>query len=342
MPAMIPLNGGDLHINWQKELARAFTSPEQLLDYLHIDPTPWQAGFPARRLFPMRVPRPFADKMRPGDPRDPLLRQVLPLGEEFAEVPGFVADPLDEHDSALPGLLHKYRSRVLLVLRGGCAINCRYCFRRHFPYADNSPGREGWREALDYIAADPGINEVILSGGDPLMAKDEQLATLLDALEAIPHLRRLRIHSRLPVVIPARLTGALKARLARSRLRAVLVLHVNHAQEVDDILAEALQDWRRAGITLLNQSVLLAGVNDDAEVLEALSERLFEAGVLPYYLHQLDQVQGAAHFAVGDDQARALMARLLARLPGFLVPRLVREVGGETSKTPLDLGLEPR
>lgn len=342
MPAMIPLNGGDLHINWQKELARAFTTPDALLDYLGIDPTPWRPGLEARRLFPMRVPRPFADKMRPGDIHDPLLRQVLPLGEEFAEVPGFVADPLEEHDSALPGLLHKYRSRVLLVLRGGCAVNCRYCFRRHFPYADNSPGREGWREALDYIAAHPEINEVILSGGDPLMAKDEQIATLLDALEGIPHLRRLRIHSRLPVVIPARLTGALKTRLADSRLQPVLVLHINHANEVDDILADTLQDWRRAGITLLNQSVLLAGVNDDAEVLEALSERLFEAGVLPYYLHQLDRVQGAAHFLVGDDRARTLMARLLARLPGFLVPRLVREIGGEASKTPLDLGLEPR
>ncbi|WP_210433668.1 EF-P beta-lysylation protein EpmB [Zobellella endophytica] len=338
---MIPLNGGDLHINWQKELARAFTAPDALLDYLGIDPEPWRPGFGARRLFPMRVPRPFADKMRPGDIHDPLLRQVLPLGEEFAEVPGFVTDPLDEHDSALPGLLHKYRSRVLLVLRGGCAVNCRYCFRRHFPYADNSPGREGWREALDYIAAHPEINEVILSGGDPLMAKDEQLATLFDALEAIPHLRRLRIHSRLPVVIPARLTAALRARLARSRLQAVLVLHVNHAHEVDDILADALQDWRRAGITLLNQSVLLAGVNDDADRLCRLSERLFEAGVLPYYLHQLDQVQGAAHFAVDDARATALMAQLLARLPGFLVPRLVREIGGELSKTPLDLGLEP-
>lgn len=342
MPAMIPLNGGDLHIPWQKELARAFTTPEQLLDYLGLDAAPWQPGLAARRLFPMRVPRPFADKMEKGNPHDPLLRQVLPLVEEFAEVPGFVTDPLDEHDSALPGLLHKYRSRVLLVLRGGCAVNCRYCFRRHFPYADNSPGQGGWQPAIDYIAAHPEINEVILSGGDPLMARDEHIAALLDELEGIAHLRRLRIHSRLPVVIPARLTDRLRDRLAQSRLRPVLVLHVNHAHEVDDYLASRLHSWQRAGITLLNQSVLLAGVNDTADALEALSERLFEAGVLPYYLHQLDKVAGAAHFAVSDEHARALISELLSRLPGFLVPRLVREIGGEHSKTPLDLHLEPR
>lgn len=341
MPAMIPLNGGDLHNNWQKELARAFTSPEQLLHYLQIDAAPWQSGFRARRLFPMRVPRPFADKMRPGDARDPLLRQVLPLGEEFEQVPGFVTDPLDEHHSALPGLLHKYESRVLLVVRGGCAVNCRYCFRRHFPYADNSPGREGWHEALDYIAAHAEINEVILSGGDPLMARDEHLDRLITGLEAIPHLKRLRIHSRLPVVIPTRLTAALQQRLSDSRLQAVMVLHINHANEIDDELAARLAPWRQAGITLLNQSVLLAGVNDNTEALCQLSERLFEAGVLPYYLHQLDKVAGAAHFAVDDNEATALLAAMLARLPGFLVPRLVREIGGEHSKTPIDLGLEP-
>jgi L-lysine 2,3-aminomutase len=341
MPAMIPVNGGDLHINWQKELARAFTSPEQLLHYLQIDAAPWQSGFQARRLFPMRVPRPFADKMRPGDAQDPLLRQVLPLGEEFEQVPGFVADPLDEHDSALPGLLHKYESRVLLVVRGGCAVNCRYCFRRHFPYADNSPGRDGWREALDYIAAHPEINEVILSGGDPLMARDDHLDSLITGLEAISHLKRLRIHTRLPVVIPARLTEALQQRLGQSRLQAVMVLHINHANEIDDELTARLVPWRRAGITLLNQSVLLAGVNDNADALCQLSERLFEAGVLPYYLHQLDKVAGAAHFAVDDNEATALLAGMLARLPGFLVPRLVREIGGEYSKTPIDLGLEP-
>ncbi|GAA3701847.1 EF-P beta-lysylation protein EpmB [Oceanisphaera sediminis] len=338
---MIPVNGGDLHINWQKELGQAFTSPEQLLHYLQIDAAPWQSGFRARQLFPMRVPRPFADKMRPGDARDPLLRQVLPLGEEFEQVPGFVTDPLDEHDSALPGLLHKYESRVLLVVRGGCAVNCRYCFRRHFPYADNSPGREGWREALDYIAAHPEINEVILSGGDPLMARDDHLDTLITGLEAIPHLKRLRIHTRLPVVIPARLTEALQQRLGQSRLQAVMVLHINHANEIDDELSSRLAPLRQGGITLLNQSVLLAGVNDDADALCQLSERLFEAGVMPYYLHQLDQVEGAAHFAVSDRQATALLADMLTRLPGFLVPKLVREIGGEHSKTPIDLGLEP-
>lgn len=341
MPAIIPLKQGSLHINWQKELAQAFSAPEQLLAYLELNPAPWQAGFAARRLFPMRVPRPFVDKMVKGDANDPLLRQVLPLSDEFIEVPGFVKDPLDEHDSALPGLLHKYRSRVLLVVRGGCAINCRYCFRRHFPYSDNSPNQAGWQEALAYIAAHPEINEVILSGGDPLMAKDEHLARLFAELAAIPHLKRLRIHSRLPVVIPARLTDELRLLLSNSRLQTVMVLHINHANELDENLSQRLLPWRQGGITLLNQSVLLAGVNDDANTLCALSERLFSAGILPYYLHQLDKVAGAAHFAVDDAKAKALMAELLAELPGFLVPKLVRELGGEANKTPIDLGLEP-
>ncbi|ART79965.1 EF-P beta-lysylation protein EpmB [Oceanisphaera avium] len=341
MPAIIPLKQGNLHINWQKELGQALTSPEQLLNYLQIDPTPWQAGFAARKLFAMRVPRPFADKMRKGDANDPLLRQVLPLDEEFAEVAGFVSDPLDEHHSALPGLLHKYRSRVLLVVRGGCAINCRYCFRRHFPYAENSPNQAGWQQALAYIGEHPEINEVILSGGDPLMAKDSHLDQLLTGLEAIPHLKRVRIHSRLPVVIPTRLTAELKNRLSVSRLQSILVLHINHANELDDDLSQRLTIWRQAGITLLNQSVLLAGVNDNAAILCDLSERLFSAGVLPYYLHQLDKVAGAAHFAVSDTTAKKLMATMLSELPGFLVPKLVREIGGEANKTPLDLGLEP-
>lgn len=341
MPTMIPLKQGGLHINWQKELAQAFTTPERLLEYLDIDITPWQAGLAARRLFPMRVPRPFADKMQRGNAQDPLLRQVLPLGEEFEQVPGFVTDPLAEHDSALPGLLHKYRSRVLLVVRGGCAVNCRYCFRRHFPYADNSPNKEGWQQALDYIKAHPEINEVILSGGDPLMAKDKQLASLIDKLEQIPHLIRLRIHTRLPVVIPNRLTDSLRQRLSNSRLQAIMVLHINHANEIDNILSNKLAPWRGADITLLNQSVLLSGINDNAATLCALSERLFAVGILPYYLHQLDKVAGAAHFAVSDLHAKALMAELLAELPGFLVPKLVREIGGEHSKTPIDLSLAP-
>ncbi len=339
MPAMIPLKQGSLHINWQKELAQAFTTPERLLEYLDIDAAPWQAGLAARRLFPMRVPRPFADKMQRGNAQDPLLRQVLPLGEEFEEVPGFVTDPLAEHDSTLPGLLHKYRSRVLLMVRGGCAVNCRYCFRRHFPYADNSPNKEGWQQALDYIKAHPELNEVILSGGDPLMAKDEHLASLISELEQIPHLIRLRIHTRLPVVIPNRLTDELRQRLSDSRLQAIMVLHINHANEIDEHLSTLLNSWRTAGIILLNQSVLLAGINDSAATLSALSEQLFAAGILPYYLHQLDKVAGAAHFAVSDLHAKALMAELLAELPGFLVPKLVREIGGEHSKTPIDLSL---
>ncbi|MCT7655115.1 KamA family radical SAM protein [Oceanimonas sp. NS1] len=258
---------------------------------------------------------------------------MLPLADEFTQVPGFVTDPRRARQRParpaaqvpLPGAAGAARR-----LRGKLPL----LFSPPFSYADNSPGQGGWQPAVDYIAAHSEINEVILSGGDPLMAKDEHIAALLNELEAIPHLKRLRIHSRLPVVIHTRLTDTLRDRLAHSRLRPVLVLHINHANEIDADLADRLRSWQRAGITLLNQSVLLAGVNDDADALEALSERLFDAGVLPYYLHQLDRVAGAAHFAVSDERARTLMARLLERLPGFLVPRLVREVGGEASKTP--------
>jgi len=275
-----------------------------------------------------------------GDPEDPLLRQVLPLGEEFSATPGFVADPLIEQDAALPevpGLLHKYRSRVLLILRGGCAINCRYCFRRHFPYADHPLGAPALARIVEYIRDHPHVNEVILSGGDPLVAKDDQLAAVVSALSDLPQLRRLRIHTRLPITIPSRITPALVDHLAGAPWPTLIVFHANHANELDATFGAAIQPLRAAGVTLLNQSVLLRGVNDRATVLAALSQRLFELGVLPYYLHLLDRVDGAAHFEVPKARALALRRELLAELPGFLVPRLVREIGGEASKTPIDL-----
>lgn len=332
---MIPRSARPDHAaDWQQALARGFRSASGLLEFLGLPPEPGAGA--GERLFPTRVPRGFAARMRPGDRHDPLLLQVLPLAAEAETVPGFVSDPLAEQSAMpVPGLLHKYRGRALLTVTGACAVHCRYCFRRHFPYAEANPGAGDWQGALDYLRADPDIREIILSGGDPLSLSDERLADLIGRLEAIPQLTRLRLHTRLPVVLPERVTGALCARLAESRLDGVCVLHVNHPAELDATVDTALARLRAAGLTLLNQSVLLRGINDDADTLAGLSERLFAAGVLPYYLHQLDPVAGAAHFAVPDDRARALAAALRARLPGYLVPRLVREQAGEPAKTPL-------
>lgn len=326
--------------DWLSQLADVITDPDELLRLLKIDADEnLLAGRDAKRLFPLRVPRAFAARMKPGDPNDPLLKQVLTSQQEFVAVPGFSTDPLEEQHSVVPGLLHKYRNRALLLVKGGCAVNCRYCFRRHFPYADNQGNKRNWQVALDYIAAHPELDEIIFSGGDPLMAKDHELAWLMDALEAIPHLKRLRIHSRLPIVIPARITEALTERFAHSSLQILLVNHINHAQEIDEEFRQAMRKLKPAGVTLLNQSVLLRDVNDNAQTLANLSNALFDAGVMPYYLHVLDKVQGAAHYMVSDDEARAIMRELLTLVSGYMVPKLAREIGGEPSKTPLDLQL---
>ncbi len=325
---------------WLLQLADVITDPDELLQLLNIDASAeLLAGRDARRLFALRVPRAFAARMEKGNPNDPLLRQVLTAQEEFIAAPGFTTDPLEEQHSVVPGLLHKYRNRALLLVKGGCAVNCRYCFRRHFPYADNQGNKRNWQAALDYIALHPELDEIIFSGGDPLMAKDHELDWLIGELEAIPHIKRLRIHSRLPVVIPARITDTLVARLARSSLQILLVNHINHAREIDDAFRAAMTQLRQAGVTLLNQSVLLRGVNDNAQTLADLSNALFDAGVMPYYLHVLDKVQGAAHFMVSDEDARQIVRELLTLVSGYMVPRLAREIGGEPSKTPLDLQL---
>ncbi|WP_417659002.1 EF-P beta-lysylation protein EpmB [Pseudidiomarina sp.] len=320
---------------WQQELAQSITDPVELAQQLEL-PQGWvEQHLSARKLFPLRVTQYFVDQMERGNTADPLLLQVMPQADEFTQQAGFVTDPLEEQDNEHPGILHKYKSRVLVILRGGCAINCRYCFRRHFPYEDHHFGRAQLHQLIALIEADANINEVILSGGDPLMANDQQLDTVLTALEQLPQLKRIRIHSRLPVVLPSRLTHELAKRLQQSRLQAILVLHANHANEITQALMNALKVWADAGITLLNQSVLLAQINDDAITLAELSEALFAAGVLPYYLHQLDKVAGASHFSISDEKARNLEQQLRAMLPGFLVPKLVREVAGEASKTPL-------
>lgn len=327
--------------DWLSQLADVITSPDELLHLLDLDKHEnLLAGREAKRLFPLRVPRAFVARMEKGNPDDPLLKQTLTLQDEFVTAPGFSTDPLEEQNSVVPGLLHKYMNRALLLVKGGCAVNCRYCFRRHFPYADNQGNKRNWQAALDYIAAHPELDEIIFSGGDPLMAKDRELDWLIDQLEAIPHIKRLRIHSRLPIVIPARITDALVARFERASLQILLVNHINHANEIDDAFRQAMGKLRRAGVTLLNQSVLLRGINDNAQVLANLSNALFDAGVMPYYLHVLDKVQGAAHFMVSDDEARAIVRELLTLVSGYMVPKLAREIGGEPSKTPLDLKLK--
>lgn len=337
---MITENCGPDDALWQRELANVITDPAELNALLELPPPAANASA-ARKLFPLRVPRPFAARMAKGDPQDPLLRQVQTSSHEFDQVAGFSSDPLAEHQTVRPGLLHKYGNRVLLITRGGCAVNCRYCFRRHFPYANETPNRAAMAETFSYLRDHPEVREVILSGGDPLMAKDDYLAWLIGELAAIPTVTRLRIHSRLPVVIPQRVTASLLAALTSSRLKPVMVLHINHANEIDDSLRQACSRIRQAGIWLLNQAVLLKGVNDSVAALTDLSEALFAADVQPYYLHQLDRVAGVAHFEVDDGQARTLVATLHRHLPGFLVPKLVREIAGEPAKTPLDLYLEP-
>lgn len=306
----------------------------QLLQRLDLAPEHAGLSSEAARDFPLRVPRAYADRMRRGDPADPLLRQVLSTGEETAEVRGYGDDPLAEGEfSPVPGILHKYHGRALLVVTGACAVHCRYCFRRHFPYNEHQATGTRLDEALAWLAGRPDVEEVILSGGDPLSLSDRRLGELLTRLGAIPHLRRLRIHTRLPVVEPARLTSRLQDWLTDNPWQTLLVLHANHGREIAPALSDRLDPLRRAGLTLLNQAVLLRGVNDSTDALADLSEGLFGAGILPYYLHMLDPVAGAAHFEVPEDQARALHAQLRARMPGYLVPRLVREDPGETAKT---------
>jgi EF-P beta-lysylation protein EpmB len=327
--------------NWQKEIAMSFSDPVLLLKYLELPLENFTDDIKARQLFPMRVPRPFAARMQTGTPFDPLFMQVFTSRKEFEPAQGFSTDPLQEQDNKQSGILHKYQNRLLLLVRGGCAVNCRYCFRRHFPYSDNHLNKQQWQQALNYIIANPQIDEVIYSGGDPLMAKDDFLAWLTTQIEAIPHIKRLRIHTRLPVVIPSRITTELITWFTQTRLKPVMVLHVNHANEIDAGLAKSMQKLRQAGVTLLNQAVLLKGINDTADQQIALNEGLFEIGVMPYYLHVLDKVQGAEHFDSPDAKAKEIMRDLIKRQPGYLVPKLVREISGQPGKTPLDLKLHP-
>ncbi|CAK0771267.1 lysine 2,3-aminomutase [Gammaproteobacteria bacterium] len=312
---------------WQRELASAIRTVEALCSLLDLDPS----QFPAPRAgdsFPLRVPRGYVARMANRDPHDPLLLQVLPSYAEDITSPGYIDDPVGDLDARVaPGVLHKYQGRVLLIATEACPIHCRYCFRRHFPHE-----RLDWEATMAYLVTHPDLHEVVLSGGDPLSLSDRQLAALSERLETVPHLRRLRIHTRMPVVLPERVDDALIAWLTQGRLGKVMVLHINHPNELDHKVRQACAALTQAGVMLLNQSVLLHNINDRVETLTALSEALFEAGVTPYYLHLLDAVQGAAHFAVPASSALILMEELRIRLPGYLVPRLVQESAGALAK----------
>jgi EF-P beta-lysylation protein EpmB len=320
-------------------MAQAITSPEALVEALGLDSSLIAPARAAAEKFNLRVPLGYVARMRRGDVNDPLLRQVLPLAAEGEVVPDFVADPLGEHAARrAPGLLQKYRGRALLIATSACAIHCRYCFRREFPYSEQVGESGRFREALDAIASDPSLEEIILSGGDPLSLSDARLASLTHELARIPHIRRLRLHTRQPVVLPSRVDAGLTAWLQHVPWPVVFVLHANHANEIDESVRDACARLRERGATLLNQAVLLKGVNDDIDALTDLSRALFDAGVLPYYLHVLDRVTGAAHFEIPETRAQELAGELASRLPGYLVPRLVREVEGAPAK----LSLPPR
>ena len=336
---MITPNHNPWHPNdWQSELKQAFRQPKALMDYLDI-PIAAAHGIDLQPDFALLVPRGYADRIEHGNIHDPLLRQVLSLQSEKEQTPGFVVDPLKEGNAELgygqtPGLLHKYQGRVLMITTPACAINCRYCFRRHFPYTDHKPKDQ--HIALETIAQDTSIREVILSGGDPLLMNDDGMAALIKSIDALAHVKRIRIHSRLPVVLPERVTTDLVATLANARCKITMVIHSNHPNELNAITQRALSCLRRIGVTLLNQSVLLNGINNDAQTLVKLSELLFEQGVLPYYLHMPDRVVGTAHFYLDDLEAQPIYEAMREQLPGYLLPRLVRELPGGIAKTPVN------
>lgn len=329
---------------WQHSLANSITELNELCKLIQLNPSEVHAIL-GKSSFPLRVSREFVARIERGNSEDPLLKQILPVSEELIHYEGYSCDPLEEKSSnPVPGLLHKYQSRVLLTVASACAINCRFCFRRHFPYSENNPGTLGWKDAIEYIAADPKIEEVIFSGGDPLVLKDQQLGDLARELSQIPHLKRLRIHTRLPIMIPSRINEELLEWLTGTSLQPVIVIHCNHPNELDQAVIAALHTLRSHQVSLLNQSVLLKGVNDTIDTLIKLNQLLFSSGVLPYYLHLLDPVEGTAHFAVSESKAVELIQEMTHRLSGYLVPKLVREIAGNPSKLsmmPRELGQTP-
>jgi L-lysine 2,3-aminomutase len=321
---------------WQMHWREAVRDPRELLNLLGLGHLAQDISDQAAAQFPLRVPRGFIAKMRRGDANDPLLRQVLPVLAEEQLAEGYSFDAVgDAAAKGGAGIIHKYHGRALLVATGSCAIHCRYCFRRHFPYAEESAASQQWAETIRYLQNDSSIRELILSGGDPLSLATHKLKELTDALHTLPHLKRLRIHTRLPVVLPERIDAELIAWLSALPWPVAMVIHANHANELGQEVAEAIHRLKQVNVSVLNQAVLLKGVNASVNDQIALSERLFEIGALPYYLHQLDKVQGAAHFQIEDTQARAIHREMMQQLPGYLVPKLVQEIAGAPSKTPL-------
>jgi len=318
---------------WQSELQNCITTLDELATYLEIKDTTLLEKNNIS-TFPLKVPRPYLSRIKKGDVTDPLLRQILIQSEEFVSAPGFSADPLDEKSAnQLPGLLHKYHGRVLVTLSKHCAIHCRYCFRRTFDYQNNIPGKKQLESIFNYLRNNQDIHEVILSGGDPLTVTDERIRYLCEHLQVIPHIKTLRIHTRLPVVIPSRITATLLNILKNCSLKIVMVLHINHPNEIDSTVKESCQQIKAHDIVLINQSVLLKGINDRQDILNYLSHQLFHAGILPYYLHLLDPVKGTHHFQVPADKAKQLYQEMIASLPGYLVPKLVQELSGKPAKS---------
>jgi EF-P beta-lysylation protein EpmB len=324
--------GGE--ISWKKELAEATTSADALLKQLDLEHL--ISEIDRHTAFKCLVTDSFINKIQKGDINDPLLRQVLPLSAEadsMIQKQGSLDPVGDLAAAAAPGLLHKYHGRSLLISTGACAVHCRYCFRRHYPYQHSSCSTSEIDKTLHYLRGNADIEEIILSGGDPLVLDNEKLHALISRLESISHLQTLRIHTRLPVIIPSRIDSGLLALLKKTRFKVVLVTHINHANEIRQQEKNKCQLLHDAGITLFNQSVLLRGVNDNAPALIELSKKLFACRVQPYYLHLLDPVKGAMHFFVDRETAIGLHREMEDRLPGYLLPRLVQEIAGNRSKT---------
>ncbi|MFT2111741.1 EF-P beta-lysylation protein EpmB [Marinomonas sp. 2405UD68-3] len=321
-------------ISWQQELSNAITSIPELLDYLHLPQYLSSASEDATHPFKLLAPKPYLDRIEKNNPNDPLLLQILPVHSENLTIEGYGKDPLEEAEhTPQKAIVHKYKNRLLIITTGTCAVNCRYCFRRHFPYGDNQLAQDEWQSVLEYIEQHPSINEVILSGGDPLIMKDSQLSKRIQSLESLPQVTRVRIHSRLPVVIPQRVTPDMLQWIEQTPLDVVMVLHINHANEIATDVALAVQRLKNAGALVLNQGVILKGINDTLESQVNLSEALFKHGILPYYMFLFDPVEGAAHFDFPLEQAQKLMGEVAAELPGYLVPRLAKEIPGKTAKT---------
>ncbi|MEP7728273.1 EF-P beta-lysylation protein EpmB [Marinomonas primoryensis] len=322
------------NISWSQHLSQALTSLPELVKHLGLSEKLSQQGIEAHQSFKLLVPRPYLSRIEYGNPNDPLLLQILPSAAEMQKVIGYTKDPLEEADhNPQKAIVHKYKRRLLVITTGTCAVNCRYCFRRHFPYGDNQLAQAEWQSVIEYLEKHPEVNEVILSGGDPLMMKDALLADKIRLLEALPQIKRLRIHSRLPVVIPARVCDDMLTWINKSRLDIIMVWHINHANEMDNELAQAAFKLKQAGVTLLNQGVLLKGINDTVDAQVNLSEAVFDAGILPYYMFTLDPVEGAAHFDISIEDAQRLMGKVAAELPGYLVPRLAKEIPGKPAKS---------